>query len=243
MRELPLHVLNVDGCIDRVFRALRADVNKSVFMVCNGGRVEHFIKAHHVRDHLFVYVCLTIVLDELSENIDCTAGLIAEDLARGDVIGCNDVGRFVLLCFSQFGAGLLELTVEDVHESSVEAHEHSDVLRCLIHPARIRHCPHHTVQEVVHLVLCCALRVPIMFVKKRTNVIKHLLRLGSPARLQAEAAGLAEDKGRLREEADALNDDLVSVAVVHQTSVNTAYLVGQHDVLGRAVILCRENAE
>ena len=62
-RELPLHVLNVNGRVDRVFRALRTDVNESVFMVCNGCWVEHLIEAHHVRDHLFVNVSLSVVLD------------------------------------------------------------------------------------------------------------------------------------------------------------------------------------
>ena len=212
-------------------------------MVCNGGWVEHLIEAHHVRDHLFVDVCLPVVLDELSENIDCTAGLVAENLARGDVISGNDVGRFVFLCFAQFGASLLELTVEDVHESSVEAHEYSDALRCLVDFVLIWHRPHHTVQEVVDLILRRALRVPIMFIEERTDAIKHFLCLSSPTRLQAETAGLAEDERRLGEEPDALHDDFVSVAIIHQASVHATDLVGQHDVLRCAVVLRRESAK
>ena len=243
MRELPLHVLNVNRRIDCIFRALRTDVNKSVFMVCNGGWVEDLIEAHHVRDYLFVDVCLPVVLDEFGENINSTAGLVAENLARGNVISCNYVCRFVFLCFSQFGAGLLEFTVEDVHESSVEAHEYSDALSRLVDFVLIWHRAHHTVQEIVDLILRRALRVPIVFIEKRTDAIKHFLRLSSPTRLQAETAGLAEDEGRLGEEPDALHDDFVSVAIIHQSSVHAADLVGQHDVLRCAIVLRRESAK
>ena len=60
---------------------------------------------------------------------------------------------------------------------------------------------------------------------------------------ESTLADLAEDEGRLGEEPDALHDDFVSVAIIHQSSVHAADLVGQHDVLRCAIVLRRESAK
>jgi len=61
------------------------------------GWVVNFIEAHHVRDHLFIDVCLTIALDEIHQDLDGTPCLIAEYLASGNVIRSHNIGGLVLL--------------------------------------------------------------------------------------------------------------------------------------------------
>ena len=100
-------------------------------MIADGSGIVDLVKAHHVRDDLFVDIILPIALDEVHEDVDGTACLVAEDLARSDVVGGDNICWFVFLHVSELAACFLELTIEDVKESSIEANQDSDH-RCLL---------------------------------------------------------------------------------------------------------------
>ena len=91
-------------------------------MICHRSRIVDLIEAHQVADDLLVQVCFPVTLDKVHEDVNGPSGLVAENLARSDVIGRHEVSRLVLLHFTQLGAGLLELPVENVDESFIEAH-------------------------------------------------------------------------------------------------------------------------
>ena len=121
MTKLALRILDENGRIDCIFGTFWAYIHKRVLVIGHCCWVLHLVEAHQVADYLLVQICLTISLDQIHEDIDCPARLITEDLARGDIIGSDQVGRLVFLDFSQLGTSLLEFAIENVHESFVEA--------------------------------------------------------------------------------------------------------------------------
>ena len=132
MGKLSLIVLNVDGGIDGIFRALRADVHQDVLVISHRCRVIHLVETHNVRDDLLIYVGLPVALDQVHQDADCAPSLVTENLTCRDVICRHDISWLVLLHFTKCGTCLLELSVKDVHESRIEAHKHSDCRSRLI---------------------------------------------------------------------------------------------------------------
>ena len=212
-------------------------------MVRDSCRVVNLVEAHHVRDDLLVDVRFAITFNQIGQDLDGSTGLVAENLASGDVVCGDNVRRFVLLHFSKLCTSFLELTIENVHEGCIEADHHLDAHRCLINVILLWQGAQNSIQEVIHLALSCVLRVSASLVKQQANTIEEFLGLCSSTRLQAEPASFAQDEGRLGKEFGALNDDFVSVAIVHQSGVHSADLMGKHDVLGCTVIFRRECTE
>lgn len=107
--------------IDRIFAILGTDAKESVLVVADCGRIVDLVERHHVHDNLLVDVRLLVALDQLCQDVDGTTGLVTENLTRRDVVRCHNVGWLVLLNFTELGTRILELSLEDIHESCIEA--------------------------------------------------------------------------------------------------------------------------
>ena len=159
-------------------------------MVRYCGRVVHFVEWHHVLNYLLIDVSLAVTPDQVHENVNGPACLIAKDLACRDVVCRHDVGWLVLLHVSEFAASLLKFAFEYVYEGRIKARKDTD--HCWFFVLGLWYPPKDTVNEVVRFFLSSIQLLFLIFLidKHCADLVEKFLGLGLPSTFKAEPASL-----------------------------------------------------
>ena len=133
-------------------------------MITHCGRVVYLVEAHQIRNYLLIDVRFPITLNKLHQDVNSAPCLIAENLASRDVVSRHNIGWLVLLHFSKLGTSFLKVSIENVHERSIEANKHFDHRRFFVNTILIRHFPQDTIQEVIDFIFRKILRLSVVLV-------------------------------------------------------------------------------